>query len=272
MLVVPHPDGHVAVTQHDHAAMCAELADAWGGERFGQVAPEVRLAAAEHELGWAEWDQNPTLNASTGLPASVMDLELEEYVDFQLAGPRRLAERSPYAALLAVHHHMSFYRPPAITGLLSKRDRTVRSHLARSGAYRSELRAQVEASDERIDREWRLVRYWDALSHDLLHERVPSTRPAPDANGELGELALDRDGRRLEPRALALRRRPAHGPGAGTPAGEHPRRPGVDAPRARAGTVDRAASTSCATPRRSASRCEPAPSRPRPRGPSAAPR
>ena len=208
MLVVPHPDGHVAVTQQDHAAMCAELADAWGGERFGPVGPEVRLAAAEHELGWAEWDQNPTLNASTGLPASVMDLELEEYVDFQLAGPRRLAERSPYAALLAVHHHMSFYRPPAITGRLSKRDRTVRSHLARSGAYRSELRAQVEASDEQIDRNWRLVRYWDALSHDLLHESVPSTRRAPEADGSLAELALDRDeaGWSLEPWPFAAGR------------------------------------------------------------------
>ena len=77
---------------------------------------------------------------------------------------------------------------------MRKRDHTIRSHLDRSGAYRSELRAQVQATDEQIDRDWRLVRYWDALSHDLLHERVPSTRPAPDANGEVGELALDRAG------------------------------------------------------------------------------
>jgi hypothetical protein len=173
------------VAQPDHAQMCAELADAWGNERFGRVEPaeEVRLAASDHELGWVEWERNPTLNTSTGLPYSVLELDLAEYVDFQLAGPRRLAERSPYAALLTVNHHMSFYSRPSAIGLLSPRGRLVKRHLDRSGAYRDELRARVDAGDDEIERNWRLVRGWDAISHDLLHERAPATRQVPAASG-----------------------------------------------------------------------------------------
>ena len=153
MLVVPHERGHVAVTQMEHAAMCAELAAAWGGGAFGPVGPadELRLAAAEHELGWIAWDRSPTLNPSTGLPFTVIELDLEEYIDFQVVGPRRLAERSPYAALLTVHHHMSFYRRPSTLGMLSARGRLIRSHLDRSAAYRDDV-ARARGRRGRRDR------------------------------------------------------------------------------------------------------------------------
>lgn len=195
MLVAPHPRGHVAVTQPDHAAMCAELATAWGNDRFGEMEPadEVRLAAREHELGWVAWDRRPTLNPATGLPFSVLELDLAEYVDFQLAGPRLLAERSPYAALLAVNHHMSFYKRPPAVGLLRARGRLIKRHLDRSAAYRAELAEQVGAADEEIERNWRLVRAWDGISHDLLHERGPTVRRVPAAAGQV-EIHLERRG------------------------------------------------------------------------------
>jgi len=168
--------------------MCAELAAAWGGGDFGPVEPadELRLAAGEHELGWIAWDQAPTLNPATGLPFTVIELDLEHYIQFQLDGPRRLAERSPYAALLTVHHHMSFYDRP--------RDRLVRSHLERSAAYRDELRARVGATDDEIERNWRLIRAWDGISHELLYDWLPADRTVPKADGEQVDLRLERHG------------------------------------------------------------------------------
>ena len=194
MLVVPHERGHVAVTQMEHAAMCAELAAVWGGGAFGPVEPadELHLAAGEHELGWIAWDRSPTLNPATGLPFTVIELDLAEYIQFQLDGPRRLAERSPYAALLTVHHHMSFYRRPTALGLLRARGRLIRSHLARSAAYRDELRERVDATDEEIERNWRLVRAWDGISHQLLYDRLPTSRRVPAADGGEVELQLER--------------------------------------------------------------------------------
>lgn len=195
MLVVPHGGGHAAVTQMQHASMCAELAAAWGGGAFGPIEPadELHLAAAEHELGWIGWDRSPTLNPSTGLPFTVIELDLEEYIQFQLDGPRRLAERSAYAALLTVQHHMSFYERPSALGLLRARGRLIRSHLHRSEAYRAELRARVNAADDEIERNWRLIRAWDGISHELLYDRVPSSRRVPIANGNEVELRLERD-------------------------------------------------------------------------------
>ena len=167
--------------------MCAELAAAWGGGAFGPMEPaeELRLAAAEHELRWIAWDRSPTLNPATGLPFTVIELDLEEYIRFQLDGPRLLAERSPYAALLTVHHHMSFYDP-------RRRDPLVRSHLERSAAYRDELRAQVDATDDEIERNWRLIRAWDGISHELLYDWLPARRPVPDAEGNDVELSIER--------------------------------------------------------------------------------
>ena len=173
--------------------MCAELAAAWGGEGFGPVEPaeELRVAAGEHELGWIDWDRSPTLNPSTGLPFTVIELDLEEYIQFQIDGPRLLAGRSPYAALLTVHHHMSFYKRPPDSGQPSARDRLVRSHLERSAAYRDELRARVDAGDEEIERNWRLIRAWDGISHELLYDWLPTTRGVPDAEGGEVELRLE---------------------------------------------------------------------------------
>ena len=190
--------------------MCAELAAAWGGGGFGPVEPAelLRLAAGEHELGWIAWDRSPILNPATGLPFTVIELDLQEYIRFQLDGPRLLAERSPYAALLTVHHHMSIYDR-------SGRDPLVQSHLERSAAYRDELRAQVDATDDEIERNWRLIRAWDGISHELLYDWLPASRPAPDAEGNEVELRLERDDGAftLAPWPFAARRVTVHARG-----------------------------------------------------------
>jgi Protein of unknown function (DUF3891) len=196
VIIIAHPDGHVAVAQADHARMCGELARCWGNERFGQVEPadEVYLAAEQHELGWAEWDRSPTLDPSTGLPFTVLDLELVIHLPMQIEGPRKLASVSPYAALLASLKHTSMYDRPHITGLLRPKGRQVRSYLDRSRALQAELRTELPIGDAEIERNWRLVRTWDGLSHDLLLERAPCTRrEVPAAGGTAVELRLRRE-------------------------------------------------------------------------------
>jgi hypothetical protein len=199
VIVAPHPDGAVAITQADHAVMCAEFADAWGSATFGEVprSEEVRLAAEQHELGWAELDATPPLDPATGLPFTVRDLPFQRYVRGQVAGPRALAERSPYAALVASLHHVSLYRPPRHLGALRSEGRVLRSFFADSLRMQAQLAEQagVAQDDPETIRAGRLVRCWDGLSHDLLLDRVPCTRGgAPTAAGELAELRLVRRG------------------------------------------------------------------------------
>jgi Protein of unknown function (DUF3891) len=199
VIVATHPRGVVAVTQADHARMCAELADAWGSPPFGQVprSGEVRLAAEQHELGWAELDADPTLDPSTGFPTTLYALHFSRYIDGQVEGPRQLGERSAYAGLVAALHHSTLYRRPGRLASLRTDGRLIRSFFAASERLRAELgeRAGVAPGDPEAVRAGRLVRSWDGLSHDLLLDRAPCSRHnVPLAAGELTTLRLERHG------------------------------------------------------------------------------
>lgn len=217
MIVARHPAGAVAITQADHAVMCAEFADAWSSLRDSPFAADVRLAAEQHELGWAERDAAPRLNPATGLPFSLRDLPFREYIDAQLVGPRELGERSPYAGLLASLHYASFYRRPAPWSVRAD-DRILRSFLARSSHLQAALarRAGVGVEDPQTVRDAGLVRCWDGLSYDLLLDRVPGTRPlAPLSSGDPAALQLERRGDRvtIEPWPFAPARLEVHAQG-----------------------------------------------------------
>ena len=62
----------------------------------------------------------------------------------------------------------------------------------RSAAYRDELRSRVDATDEEIERNWRLIRTWDGISHELLYDWLPADRTVPRADGGEAELRLER--------------------------------------------------------------------------------
>jgi hypothetical protein len=191
LIVLPQPEGHVAVTQQEHARMCGALARAWGSPRFGDVDPEAVLAAEQHELGMLEWDQMPSLDTATGLPTTVRRMDPAVHLPLRLKGPERLRAGSPYAALLASLHHISFYEHPPLYGLLRRSGRQIRSYLDRSASLQRELRRTLAVPDGEIDRNWRLVRAWDGLSHILMYGRAPTAlRGVPAANGEQVEIAV----------------------------------------------------------------------------------
>lgn len=174
MIVLPHEQGHVVIEQVEHARQCAELARAWAD----RPSDDVVLAAEQHELGMTEWDREPDLDPETGLPRTITRMRLEVHLPLRLEGPRRLAERSPYAALLASLHHVSFYRRPPAYGLVRRAGRLIASYLRESAAFQTELRAELDPPPEQVERDWRLVRRWDGISHTLMHESEPSP-PAP---------------------------------------------------------------------------------------------
>ena len=187
--------GSVAVTQGRHAEMCRAIGEAWGNEEFGHVEPVVLLAAEQHELGWAALDVDPPLDPATGAPLTVAELHFSRYVHTQFKGPRQLAALDRHAALLASLHHVSLYTRPGVLGVLTADGRLLRSFFAHSERLQHALRSTLDVPEERLERQWRLVRAWDGLSHDLLLERAPCERPrVPTADGTLVALRLDRAG------------------------------------------------------------------------------
>ncbi len=196
VLLVPCPEGHVAVAQPAHGWMCGQLARAWGNGRFGSVDPfeEVCLAAEQHDTGWAAWEQEPTLDRDRGLPHTFDTTPFTVHLEIHRTWSHELVGQSRYAALLVSLHHASFFEEPGRIGRMREGGRRIHAFLEDLAALQSELRRSLDLTDEEVERNRRLVRTWDGLSHDLLLGLAPRTRRAvPTADG-LVDLAIDRDG------------------------------------------------------------------------------
>jgi len=155
VLLVDHPDGKVAVAQPSHAWISGQLARAWAGD----VRPrdEVCLAAEQHDVAWTEWERHPAYDPQTGYPYTFMSLDMPTKLAMWETGPDVLLGQSRYAALLVSLHGSRLYKD-----------------LDRS-AFEQEVRATLDASDDEIERNHRLVWMWDSMSLALLLDWRPWT-------------------------------------------------------------------------------------------------
>jgi Protein of unknown function (DUF3891) len=178
VLLVDHPDGKVAVAQPAHAWISGQLAQAWGNERFGPVEPgwEVCLAAEQHDIPWLEWERRPKRDRKTGYPHTFMSLPMRDKHAMWSDGPELLLAQSRYAALLVSLHGSRLYRD-----------------LDRSG-FESRIRDTLDAPDEEIERNHRLVWAWDGMSLALLLGWRPWTAEAVPAVGGPVDIAFGEDG------------------------------------------------------------------------------
>ena len=166
MLLVDHPGGKVAVAQPSHAWISGQLARAWAGE----VRPrdEVCLAAEQHDVAWIDWERRPSYDPQTGLPYTFMSLDMPTKLAMWETGPDALLAQSRYAALLVSLHGSRLYKD-----------------LDRS-AFEREVRATLDASDDEIARNRRLLWTWDSMSLALLLEWRPWT---------IDDMKMEPDGR-----------------------------------------------------------------------------
>jgi len=153
VLLVDHPDGKVAVAQPSHAWVSGQLARAWGGDV--QPREEVCLAAEQHDIAWLEWERDPAYDPQTGHPYTFMSLDMPTKLAMWETGPDALVAQSRYAALLVSMHGSRLYKD-----------------LDRS-AFEREIRATLDATDEEIERNHRLVWLWDSMSLALLLDWRP---------------------------------------------------------------------------------------------------
>jgi Protein of unknown function (DUF3891) len=203
MLLREDDRGVLAIGQPAHAWLAGQLARAWGNEQFGSVQPpeEVCLAAAQHDVGWAERDLTPILNPDTGLPLSFTEMPLDVHLALWTEGPASLVSQSRYAALLVSMHGWRLYKrrdlgrlpaaeADAITRFLSQQCDFQAELLA---ALRADPAAAAAASDSCVERNSLLIWTWDYLSLALCLGWAPSAaRNAPTSNGSV-DLELTRD-------------------------------------------------------------------------------
>lgn len=111
MIVRPFRGRLLVVRQTDHMTVSGRLADAWGNDRFARPEPfgPLALAAAEHDVGWAEWEATPKVDPATRRPYQFTDMPVEEHLNFYQRGVSAVAAKDAHAGLLVNLHCQGFH-------------------------------------------------------------------------------------------------------------------------------------------------------------------
>jgi len=187
-------EGVVCIGQASHAWLSGQLARAW---RDVEPREEVCLAAEQHDVGMAQWDLEPALNAETGLPQSFMEMPLDVHLALWTEAPRKLCTQSLYAATLVSMHGTALYERRDLTKLGDADAQKVRGYLAGQRALQEELRGRLGAPEGELERNqqllWKLD--WLSLALCLDWDLEDALDPWPF---DRDEVVVRCEGRRLE--------------------------------------------------------------------------
>ena len=212
MIVRTQGDDYLLIRQTDHAVVSGVFARQWGNTVFSRPEPleSLRLAAAEHDNGWREWEQRPRLDPITRKPYQFTELPVDEHLAFYQRGIERVLQQDRYAALLVSMHCTGIYcqRYGTDPGLQLKR------YSAETENVVNLSRARLETQQQRLREELRAdARYRNTVEKNVLwanYKRLQMTDRlslyfcmAPPNSRSLGPAPLADDGRdadwQLEP-------------------------------------------------------------------------
>jgi hypothetical protein len=195
MLLRREPDRIVAIGQPAHARISGQLAAAWGNERFGELTPreEVVLAASQHDIGMAAWDDRPDLNPASGLPYEFHEMPVPTHLALWRRAPRLALQQSRYAALLVSMHGVALYEMRPIEERDPADRDPIRAYLAEQRAFQAELQASLGVPDDEVARNQRLLWNWDYLSLAILLGWLPGTARRVPTAGDPVDMTLTED-------------------------------------------------------------------------------
>ncbi len=162
MLLREDGDGVVAIGQASHAWLSGQLARAWRPRP--EPFEEVCLAAEQHDVGMAQWDLAPALNAETGLPQDFLQMPLRTHLRLWHAAPARLLTQSRWAALLVSLHGTRLYELRDLERMEEADADEVRAYLAAQRVLQGRLADEVGADLATLRGLQALVFRWDAMS------------------------------------------------------------------------------------------------------------
>jgi hypothetical protein len=174
MIVQEQGDELILIRQTDHALLSGFFAREWGNELFKRPEPfeSVRLAAAEHDNGWREWELQPQIDPRTRLPYSFMSLPTEEHMALYQRGIERVAKVDRYAGMLVSLHASQLYdrARATIPGYSAKYIKATEAEAVNGflqGLKLQQLRLKVDLRSEPATREFVQEKILDANSRRL---------------------------------------------------------------------------------------------------------
>jgi hypothetical protein len=107
----PEGEPHFVLTMADHTEMCAQMARAFGNDRFEAPRPfaEVVFIVENHDRGWDAYDANPGLDPTTHLPYIMARTPAPDAVKTNQGSPDFNEAHHPYCGLLSSMHSVGLY-------------------------------------------------------------------------------------------------------------------------------------------------------------------
>ena len=195
----PEEGARLLIPQPTHALLAGQMLAAWGAPGFARPdpAPEVILAAGQHDLAWMPWEAAPTLDRRTGLPHAFTDLGPAVHAPMWAKGVDvARAAWGLWPALLISRHGSMIYTQYTNPADQSDEDNAA---IARNAAKEAALQAvwveALGAPREQVERNSALVAVVDALSLSICMVRPDMAGEAPMGDGSAQGMHLARQGR-----------------------------------------------------------------------------
>jgi Protein of unknown function (DUF3891) len=108
MIIPPDQPHHrtITISQTSHSWLSGQLARVWSNESFARFEPfePICYAAEQHDVGFLEWENEPTLNVKTGLPHTFDELPESLHFNIWRTGIYQLKPVCSYASLIVSLH------------------------------------------------------------------------------------------------------------------------------------------------------------------------
>jgi hypothetical protein len=189
MLFRTESSGAIAISQPMHAWISGQLSRAWDAP----LSEPLLLAAEQHDLGWIDWELEPSFDAATGRPHLFRDVGASSHAPMWAKGVERaLGAWGRHVALLVSRHGGVIYRRYTSRHRMADADAVAAQHYLETQGPKEEAWARALGFDEaQQKRESALVAFVDALSLALCGElKIPLDLEAPDRSGFMQNLHL----------------------------------------------------------------------------------
>jgi hypothetical protein len=188
----PH-DRTITISQTSHSWISGQLARAWSNTLFGGFKPlePICYAAEQHDIGFLDWENEPTLNLETGLPYTFDQLPESLHLAIWRTGIYQLKPVCSYASLIVSLHFSGlcerFHRRPNDSDFCEASQflREQKEYQDNTGAILRQDPLFAEAlAPEILSYHRDLIAVWDLFSLELCRGRLSEFKlPAVPVSG-----------------------------------------------------------------------------------------
>jgi hypothetical protein len=182
MLFRDQPSGALAISQLTHAWISGQILRAWDGN----LSETLLLAAEQHDIGWMDWEAEPTFNAETGRPHLFREIGASAHAPMWTRGVRRaVGAWGTHVALLISRHGGVIYRRYTDRHRVSEADAAAaQNYLNTQAPIETAWSRALGLKAAELETETALLAFSDTLSLALCGElKTPLNLEAPDRDG-----------------------------------------------------------------------------------------